>query len=208
MAGIKDAFSESFKNYSSDQVRFNSMLKEVEKNYSDSGRHYHNLTHLDDLFQKLHSHRNKFVSWDAVVFAIVYHDIVYKTTRSNNEEKSADLAVQRLTDIGFPDHPKSVCREFILATKKHEPADYETNLFTDADLSILGAEPEAYKKYYGQIRREYSIYPDLLYNPGRKKVLQHFLGMHRIFKTDEFFESYEKRTRVNLQNELNELTGV
>lgn len=202
MAGIKDAFAESFKNYSSDQVRFNSMLKEVEKNYSDSGRYYHTLTHLGDLLQKLYPYRNKFASWDVVVFAIVYHDIIYKTTSSNNEEKSADLAMQRLTDIGFPDHLKSVCRQFILATKKHEPADFETNLFTDADLSILGAEPEVYKKYYSQIRREYSIYPDLLYNPGRKKVLQHFLGMERIFKTDEFFEKYEKRARANLQDEL------
>ena len=58
----------------------------------------------------------------------------------------------------------------------------DINLFTDADLAILGAEPEIYKNYAAAIRQEYSVFPDPIYIPGRKKVLLHFLKMERLFK--------------------------
>jgi predicted metal-dependent HD superfamily phosphohydrolase len=39
----------------------------------------------------------------------------------------------------------------------------------DADLSILGKDLDTYLAYTKMIRKEYSIYPDFLYKPGRKK---------------------------------------
>jgi len=75
-------------------------------------------------------------------------------------------------------------------------------LFTDADLSILGQSWEVYFTYSKHVRKEYGQYPLFLYKKGRKKVLKHFLDMERIFKTDHFFELYEKHARVNLQREL------
>ena len=94
----------------------------------------------------------------------------------------------------------------IKCTKSHEFSDSDTNYFTDADLSILGKSWKTYEEYYQQIRKEYKIYPDFIYNSGRKKALQHFLKMDRIFKTDYFFEKYEIQARENLQNELQILT--
>jgi predicted metal-dependent HD superfamily phosphohydrolase len=94
----------------------------------------------------------------------------------------------------------------ILATKEHQRSDDETNLFTDADLSVLGADRETYLLYVQQIRAEYSIYPDILYNPGRKKVLEHFLNMENIFKTNEFRTKYESAARKNLEAEIRLLT--
>ena len=81
--------------------------------------------------------------------------------------------------------------------------DTDTNLFTDADLAILGTDWNSYKKYYQQIRKEYSIYPDMIYNPGRKKVLHHFLHMERIYKTVWFYNRYEQQAIINLEKELN-----
>ncbi|HET7178254.1 MAG TPA: hypothetical protein VFI14_00955 [Chryseosolibacter sp.] len=52
------------------------------------------------------------------------------------------------------------------------------------------------------MRREYSMYPDFLYRPGRRKVLQYFLDMERIFKTEEFASKFEKQARGNLEREL------
>ena len=99
-----------------------------------------------------------------------------------------------------------LCVQHILATKSHAVSENnDTNLFTDADLSVLGADREVYEQYYKQIRKEYSIYPDLMYNPGRKKVLQNFLGMKRIFKTDYFYGKFEEKARRNITAELNEL---
>ncbi|MFD2921463.1 hypothetical protein ACFS6H_17175 [Terrimonas rubra] len=96
----------------------------------------------------------------------------------------------------------SNCAAQILATKAHQAStDPDTNYFTDADLSILGQPWEVYETYYKNVRKEYAMYPDFLYNPGRKKVLQHFLSMDRIFKTNHFFGLLEAPARANLQRE-------
>jgi len=202
---IKTEFLKSLENYSTDSIQNFTMLERIEKEYTSSNRHYHTLNHLDNLLTELADNKEKFASWDVIVFAIAYHDVVYNTLKSNNEEKSAEFARKELTKISVPENLVIRCEQLILATKKHTYADFETNLFTDADLSILGATPEVYKLYSNQIRKEFSIYPDLVYNPGRRKVLKHFLDMEKIFKTNEFVIAYESKARINLQTELNSL---
>jgi predicted metal-dependent HD superfamily phosphohydrolase len=125
--------------------------------------------------------------------------------KQDNEQQSAELAARRLKDIGFPEQEIERCIQFILATQHHKPADAEINLFTDADLGILGAAPAAYAIYTQQIRQEYSIYPDAIYKPGRKKVLQHFLAMPQVYKTEAFSSRLEVQARANLTWELTTL---
>jgi len=69
----------------------------------------------------------------------------------------------------------------------------------------LGQPSDVYEQYCGQIRKEYSIYPDIVYKPGRKKVLIHFLNMEKIFKTSFFYDKYELQARANLESELKRL---
>jgi predicted metal-dependent HD superfamily phosphohydrolase len=202
---MKELFINSIRNFVSDEGEQIIRWNEIEKNYSNPNRHYHNLTHLDNLVAKLSPFKNRFSNWGIIVFAIAYHDIIYNTLKSDNEEKNADLAVKRLKEISFPENLIAQCKAIILATKRHEMADEETNLFTDADLSILGSKPKTYKLYTQQIRKEYKIYPNLVYNPGRKKVLTHFLKMEKIFKTKEFSMKYESQARMNLNEELSAL---
>ena len=202
---IQLEFSKSLKNYLSDDHLILQHWKEIETKYLEAGRHYHNLSHLNSLLDVLKPIQNQFTSWDVLVMAIAYHDVVYNTLKQNNEEKSAALAVKRLTESGFPKNQVSACEEFILATKRHEERSREINLFTDADLAILGAEKITYQQYTEQIRKEYAFYPDLIYKPGRKKVLNHFLQMDRIYKSAAFFEQYETQARINLQAELDSL---
>lgn len=81
----------------------------------------------------------------AVEFALFYHDIIYKVTRKDNEERSAIFAVERLKQLqeaGKSDlrlnNISTRCEKMILTTKTHTISDdNDTNLFTDADLSIL-----------------------------------------------------------------------
>jgi predicted metal-dependent HD superfamily phosphohydrolase len=202
---IREEFISSLQHYTSDPKIQQSMWSEIDTSYSKSNRHYHNLNHLNVLLHELTPMQREFNDWDTVIFAIVYHDAIYNTLNQNNEEKSAALAVKRLTSLGLTAEQTTACEKLILATKKHEPADRETNLFTDADLSILGSDPVTYHEYTKQIRKEYSIYPDFMYNPGRKKVLEHFLNMAHIYKSSEFAGKYEQQARKNIQTELNEL---
>lgn len=77
-----------------------------------------------------------------------------------------------------------------------------TNYLLDVDLSVLGKDTQTYLGYTKQIRKEYSIYPDFLYNLGRKKVLQHFLELENIFKTEDFRDKYESQARKNIEFEI------
>jgi predicted metal-dependent HD superfamily phosphohydrolase len=203
---MREEFYTSLSRYTSKTETQCALWNELEKNYSNASRHYHNLNHLNALLEELRSVKNVFINWDTIVFALAYHDAIYNTLKSNNEDKSATLALKRLAEINFPIDQAYICGQLIIATKKHEPSDNQTNYFTDADLSILGSDPNIYHLYTQQIRREYAIYPDLVYNPGRKKVLMHFLSMSSIYKTEEFRNKYEKQAKQNLQTELDKLS--
>lgn len=202
---IKEEFLNAVNAYHSADDKTTLLWQEVETHYTDKSRHYHTLIHIESLVRELLPLKSSFRNWHVVVFAIVYHDIIYKASKNNNEEMSAELAIERLEGIAFPPEWVRRCRDFILATKKHERMDDEIDLFTDADLSILGSETDSYQIYTKQIRKEYSLYPDLLYKPGRKKVLLHFLSMQHIYKSQFFRDKYESAARRNLQDELERL---
>lgn len=199
---IHQIFKDLALKHSQDNSLLENLWMEIETYYTSKKRHYHTLSHLENLFQELLPIQEKFEDWETVQFSIFYHDIIYNASRNDNEEKSAILAIERLKEIGISEDQILKCNHQILMTKSHEISDNDTNYFTDADLSILGKNGEAYEEYYKQIRKEYRIYPDFMYNRGRKKALQHFLQMDRIFKTDYFFEKHETQARLNLKNEL------
>jgi predicted metal-dependent HD superfamily phosphohydrolase len=148
---IKQEFIEGLKNYTTDSEQQLAMWNEVEMNYSKSNRHYHNIAHLESMLAELKAYRAKFDNWDTIIFAIAYHDLIYNCLKGNNEERSAKMAIKRLANISFPE-TLIACKKLILATKKHQPNDPATNLFTDADLSILGSDSETYKDYSKKIR--------------------------------------------------------
>ena len=199
-------FAEAVSRYSRDTALAGKLWDEIEKSYAAKKRYYHNQSHLENLLKELTSIKEFIEDWDCIIFSIAYHDIVYNTLQKDNEEQSAALAEQRLREVTFPSERINKCVQQILATKGHTISDIQdTNFFTDADLSILGASWEVYETYFRNIRKEYSYYPDLLYKPGRKKVLQHFLSMDKIFKTDKFFSRYEEQARENLSAELEQL---
>ncbi|WP_462219329.1 HD domain-containing protein [Ferruginibacter sp.] len=201
---LEETFIKLIGNYTKDARLAKQLWNEIEENYSNKKRYYHTLNHLESLLQQLFTIKIKIEDWDTVLFSLYYHDIIYNPLKTTNEEKSAAFAENRMQLIGVPQMTIENCVRHILATKKHLlSADNDTNIFIDADLSILGQPWNVYENYYKQVRNEYSLYPDLIYKPGRKKVLQHFLQMERIFKTDYFFERFESQAKANLEKELN-----
>jgi predicted metal-dependent HD superfamily phosphohydrolase len=200
---LKEIFTTLVNKYTSDRTITQNLWDDIEKNYTSPKRFYHNLQHLENMYTHLESCREQVEDWDTLMFSLFYHDIIYKATSKDNEEKSALAAIKALTAINYPKEKIKLCGEQILATKGHELSpDNDTNLFTDADLSILGSNWEHYLEYSKQVRKEYAIYPDFMYNPGRKKALQHFIEMDKIFKTQHFREKFEEIARKNIDTEI------
>ena len=200
---LKNTFINLIKNYSENDDLINDLWEEIEKHFSSKSRHYHALSHLENLLFQLTEIKDKIENWNTILFTLFYHDIVYSAVKYDNEEKSAILAEKRMNQINVSTIEIENCKNQILATKKHlENSDSDTNYFLDADLSVLGQDSEVYTKYFQDVRKEYKIYPNLIYNPGRKKVLNHFLEMESIFKTDYFFHKFENQAKENLKMEL------
>ena len=200
---MKTIFTQLAATYTANERLIQQLWNEIETTYAHPKRHYHNFSHLEHLLRELHTVKEQIQDWDAVLFSVFYHDLVYNPLRRDNEERSTVIAEDRLNTIDVPAERINVCRAHIMCTKTHAGCtNNDSNFFTDADLSILGQEESAYKEYAMAIRKEYALYADNLYYPGRKAVLNHFLQTESIFKTAHFFDRYEKQARKNLQWEL------
>ncbi len=203
---LKDRFESLCLNFTKDKILIEKFWFEIEKKYSGKSRHYHNFQHLENMFEEIDAVRNQIEKFDNISFSIFYHDVIYDATSKLNEEKSADVAKERLKILSLNNEDLQQVYKQILATKSHQKSENEdTNFLLDADLSVLGKSSEVYLEYTKQIRKEYSIYPDFLYKPGRKKVLQHFLELESIYKTEFFRNKYETQARENIEFELKSL---
>lgn len=178
--------------------------KDLEKAYTSPSRKYHNLTHIESMISSFEVYKNRLQFPKEVLFAIFYHDCIYKTTRKDNEQKSAECAISILSEN--TNLEPQLVYDMICATQFHQQNSIEDiNWLIDFDLKILASDWEHYQIYCEQIRKEYKIYPDLLYKPGRKKALEHFLENEFIFQTNEFRTKYEAKARENIRKEIEQL---
>ncbi|WKN44768.1 HD domain-containing protein [Tunicatimonas pelagia] len=206
MKNLSIVWQELTAKYSNDRQLVDRLWDEIEKSHTTKKRNYHNLTHLKYMVDHATRYHDNLSDPDTILFSVFYHDIVYDATRQDNEHKSADMARKRLSKLGVPTDKITKCHAQIIATQSHSfNSDSDTNYLLDFDLAILGESPSIYQEYTNKIRKEYAIYPDFLYKRGRRKVLQHFLAIERIFKTDIFYEDYEQPARANLEAELESL---
>ena len=202
-AVVKSEWEALCRRYTSDPALIGQLWDELEKAYTAQNRHYHNLDHIAYMLELAHRYSQERHQFDVLLFAIFYHDIVYKATRSDNEEQSATVAEGRLHKLGIPENAIRMVKEMIIATKSHQQhSDNLINFLLDIDLSILGADSARYDRYSQGVRKEYSLFPDLIFKPGRRKVLQHFLSQKQIYKTHAFQEEFEGKVRENLNREL------
>ncbi|WP_452227299.1 HD domain-containing protein [Lacinutrix cladophorae] len=189
-----------------DVLTMNSYWKEIVINYSAKSRHYHDLNHLYNMFLQLEEIKKEIHDLDNLKFAIWYHDIIYKSSKNDNEEKSAIFAQKRLKNINFEDKRLEIVQKLIISTKKHElilTNNKDNAYLLDLDLSILGTDWKTYQIYIQNIRKEYKIYPGFMYKPGRKKVLHHFLERETLYFTDTFKNKHEEQARLNIEKEIN-----
>jgi predicted metal-dependent HD superfamily phosphohydrolase len=206
LSKVRDAWDQLSGKYCNDTALTDRFFAEIEKKYTTSRRHYHNLQHIAALLQLCETYAVQLHDRDVVEFSIFYHDIIYNVLRKDNEPRSAAVAVKRLQALQVPAEKTAQVKIYIEATQTHVVTAAVTHisdlqLFLDFDMAVLGADPEEYDAYTQQVRREYRIYPDKLYYPGRRQFLQHCLQKPFIFQTTVFRDKYEARARENMARE-------
>lgn len=184
--------------------------QQIRNHYQESGRYYHTLNHIDCMFKQMDKVVGKLQDTEAVSLAILFHDVIYDPTKSDNEQRSADLfrqfAVECLSD--WQEERIQKVFDWILATQKHQASDekcLDLMYFLDIDLQVLGWPVAQYDLYASQIRQEYSFVPEDIYRQKRPEVLKNFLKRLRLYQTDDFYEEFEIQARSNLQREISRL---
>lgn len=172
--------------------------------YQAPTRHYHTLQHIENLLNRVEAADLQ----DATVvpLAVWFHDAVYNALKHDNEARSAAQALAFLKGSGLAPARQQRVAFLINRTADHTqpqpPDDSDLLLFLDADLSILGAPEADYWAYARHVRQEYRLVPDLLYRPGRRKVLAKMLATPDLFRTPALHAELDAPARRNLQAEI------
>ncbi|WP_337193163.1 phosphohydrolase [Deinococcus xianganensis] len=171
--------------------------------YAEPGRAYHTGAHVRALLDAL---EGRGVWTPALALAAWGHDLIYDPRAADNEVRSADVFGDWLGTQGASGELQAEVRALILATRHTVPVHTGAEaLFVDADLSVLGADPEAFDAYDRAIRVEYAHVPGGAYRAGRAAVLRGFLNRERLYLTPEFAK-LEGQARVNLARALARLS--
>jgi predicted metal-dependent HD superfamily phosphohydrolase len=206
IANLKTEWQNLLAKYCSDEAEIDEIFQILVEKYSEKHRAYHNLSHINYLLKE--AKKIEFEDFEAVFLATWFHDAIYEPKRSDNEIESAKMAVKILSKLSLPDNKIIKIEQIILATQTHsaENLDDDGKIFLDLDLSILGANEEIYQNYSRAIRREYAHVPNFLFRRGRKQILENFLKRETIYFTENLRERFEKPARLNLSNEIKELS--
>ncbi|MDB5310990.1 MAG: hypothetical protein JWO38_5192 [Gemmataceae bacterium] len=178
--------------------------------YSAPDRFYHTLEHLGEMFRVAARLTTITDDPSVVQLAIWFHDAVYDARAKDNEIRSAELATTLLGPIGVPRSEIDRVGQLVKATAHladaRPPGERELAILLDADLAILGAAEDRYRRYAADIRKEYSWVPDDEYKLGRSRVLEHLLARPRIYWYELMYQEGEERARANMHAELQELS--
>jgi predicted metal-dependent HD superfamily phosphohydrolase len=195
-----------FPAFAGDPILLKSAFDNLVARYTESGRYYHNLDHVLNLFETIRPLEAELQNPRCVKLAIFYHDAIYDSTRPDNEARSADLSSLALATLGCEDTVIARVKELILCTRSHMPLpdDSDCAIFLDCDLSILASNPETYAQYALGIRNEFSWVSPEVYPQRRVEVLERFLTRPQLFYSS-LQNSFDAPARQNLAAEIAEL---
>lgn len=180
--------------------------------WNEPHRSYHDERHLEDVLLALNhlQVRGEMIAPETLL-AAWFHDAVYEGTAGDDETASAELALRTLAKAEFAldDVLVATVGEHVLATiPAREVANPPASLahLLDADLSIFAASPTRYADYASSVRREYAHVSDSAFANGRAQILESYLLLPRIYRSDAAAALWEDRARENLLREVAELS--
>ena len=172
--------------------------------WSEPHRHYHGCTHLLSVLESLDLLTEPADPPRTVLLAAWFHDAVYQGIPLQDEEESARLAEDRLSDAGLPDADVAEVARLVRLTGDHRPeaGDSDGALLCDADLSVLGGDPDEYARYLAAVRKDYAHVGDADFAAGRAAVVRRLLELDPLFHTGRAKELWLDAAQRNLEGEL------
>ena len=184
------------------------LWQDIAVRYNESQRAYHSLQHIQQLFTQFEQIKPHLNEPHIIALALFYHDVIYEPTRSDNELKSAEYAVETLR----PYLSAAQCQyiyALIMMTANHKLAEcsnaqknFDSAYLLDMDLSILGASWSEYEQYAQAVRQEYAHVSNIDYRVGRIAVLTELLAHPTLYLTDYYSTRLETQARQNIKREI------
>ncbi|WP_441250778.1 HD domain-containing protein [Kitasatospora sp. McL0602] len=183
--------------------------RDLLKRWAEPQRRYHTTDHLRAMLDHVDALAGHAEDADAVRLAVWFHDAVYRPDRSENEERSAQLALRALPEAGLPEPLTEEVVRLVRLTVTHHPeaGDHNGELLCDADLAVLGGSPEEYAAYAAAVRAEYAFVPEDAFREGRAAVLRQLLDLPALYRSPAALARFDAPARSNLAAELAELSG-
>ena len=179
--------------------------------YNESQRAYHSLQHIQQLFGQFEQIKHHLNEPHIIALALFYHDVIYEPTRSDNELKSAEYAVESLSLYLTAEQCQHIYA-LIMMTASHQIDQIDELIkhgkysdaayLLDMDLSVLGASWSEYQQYAQAVRQEYTHISNVDYLVGRVEVLKGLLGHPTLYLTDYYHSKLENQARQNIEREI------
>ncbi|MGO2339492.1 MAG: HD domain-containing protein [Psychrobacter sp.] len=176
--------------------------------YDERQRAYHTLQHIQQLFSQFEQVKHDLNEPHIIALALYYHDVIYEPTRSDNELKSARLAVEVLEPYLNIEQCQYIYA-LIMMTASHQINDEmgsnknsDAAYLLDMDLSVLGMPWSEYEQYAKSVRQEYAHVADKNYQKGRTHVLNQLLAHPTLYLTTHYRSRLEAQARDNIKREI------
>ena len=185
------------------------MFDEVSRRYRESHRRYHTPGHIRHCLEQLDLVADLLEDRDAVEMALWFHDVVWEAQAApaSNEQRSADLFVERLGEVLDERFRDTVYRLVMVTVHPSEPATPDEGYMVDIDLSSFGLPWEEFRRDSQAVRDELPHLTDEEFFPKQHRFLRMLLDQERFFVTDFFAERHERTARDNIERLLRETGG-
>jgi predicted metal-dependent HD superfamily phosphohydrolase len=182
--------------------------RDLLRRWREAHRRYHTTDHLLAVLDAVDVLEHHAFDPSAVRLAAWFHDAVYDGWPGRDEHASAQLAAQTLPAAGVAEERVGEVVRLVELTATHDPeaADANGAVLCDADLAILGGEPDEYADYAAAVRAEYAHVSDPEFRRGRAGVLRRLLALDALFRTSTAADRWEASARRNLTAELDLLS--
>ena len=183
-------------------------FKEIEKEYQEPERYYHTFYgHIAFCIRELYKipMRDMIENIDILELSMMLHDSKISFGAKDNEERSAEFALDICRRMGLPEKFANRSAMYIRHTDHIGlPFHRDSQFGIDIDLAIFGQNEETFDEYEKNVRKEYLfVRDDEVFKKERAKVLKYFLERPQsLFLTEYFSKKYGEQARKNLMRSL------